>query len=106
MNTPCSDVFHSGLKFYVQYNLLLLFKTNFNLIRGNQAPFFKTNDTNKAGSPAMLDTVKVHLLWVSVVTLETYAILTEDNFLQFLISECNSYCSHSDNVNQSPRRNA
>lgn len=47
MNTQCSDVFHSGLKFHAQHNLLLLFMTYFNLVRGNSAPFLKTNDTNK-----------------------------------------------------------
>lgn len=47
MNTQYSDVFHSGLKFHAQHNLLLLFKTHFNPARGNSAPFLKTDDTNK-----------------------------------------------------------
>lgn len=50
-------------------------------------PSLKTNDTNKVERPSMCDSIKVHLLYVSFVTLETQAILTEDNFLQFLISK-------------------
>lgn len=56
MNTQCSDVFHSGLKSHAQHNLLLLFMTYFNLVRGNYAPFLQINDTNKVDVGDSLET--------------------------------------------------